>query len=65
MKYLSIIRQSLQLIQQEQTDFDIESIPLNHTRVYRILAEGKTKGIFSNGIFWNYKIYPSDETNSI
>ena len=46
LKYLSIIRQSLQLIQQEQTDFDIESIPLNHTRVYRILAEGKTKGIF-------------------
>ena len=46
LKYLSIIRQSLKLIQQEQTDFDIESIPLNHTRVYRILAEGKTKGIF-------------------
>ncbi len=46
LKYLTVICQSLKLIQQEQPDFNIESIPLDHSRVYRMLAEGKTTGIF-------------------
>ena len=46
LKYLTIICQSLKLIQQEQPDFDIESVPLNQSRVYKMLAEGRTKGIF-------------------
>ena len=46
LKYLTIIRQCLKLIQQEQPDFDIQSIPLNHSRVFRMLAEGRTIGVF-------------------
>jgi DNA polymerase-3 subunit alpha len=46
LRYLSIISNSEKMIKKKNKDFDIEKIPLDDKKTYKLISSGNTSGIF-------------------
>lgn len=46
LKNLSVIKEIVNIIKEDNKNFDLSTIPLDDSKTYRLLASGNTKGIF-------------------
>ena len=46
LKNLSVIKEIVNIIKEDNKNFDLSTIPLDDSKTYRLLASGSTKGIF-------------------
>ena len=46
LRYLTIISDTEKIIRKKYADFDIEKIPLNDKRTFKLISEGRTDGVF-------------------
>ena len=46
LRYLTIINDTIKLIKEKDSSFDIESLSFNDPAVYKLLSSGKTDGVF-------------------